>query len=206
MVAANGITHLACWAHARRKFVEAQKAQPKGKSGSADVALNLIGALYGVERDLQGVTDPVERKRRREERAVPITIELRAWLDKQLLRVPPKTALGTAVAYLNAYWPKLVRYLARGDLPIDNNRAENAIRPFVIGRKNWLFSDTPAGAEASARLYGLIETAKANGHEPHAWLRHVLAELPKAKTVEEVEALLPWNLDRIMLAGRAYAP
>lgn len=206
VVAANGITHLACWAHARRKFVEAQKAQPKGKSGSADVALNLIGALYGVERDLQGVTDPVERKRRREERAVPITIELRAWLDKQLLRVPPKTALGTAVAYLNAYWPKLVRYLARGDLPIDNNRAENAIRPFVIGRKNWLFSDTPAGAEASARLYGLIETAKANGHEPHAWLRHVLAELPKAKTVEEVEALLPWNLDRIMLAGRAYAP
>ena len=65
---------------------------------------------------------------------------------------------------------------------------------------------TPAGAEASARLYGLIETAKANGHEPHAWLRHVLAELPKAKTVEEVEVLLPWNLDRIMLAGRAYAP
>jgi len=206
VVAANGITHLACWAHARRKFVDAQKAQPKGKSGSADVALKMIGALYGVERDLRDVTDPVERKRRREERSAPILCELRTWLDKQLPRVPPKTALGNAVAYLNAYWPKLVRYLERGDLPIDNNRAENAIRPFVIGRKNWLFSDTPAGAQASARIYGLIETAKANGHEPHAWLRHVLAELPKAKSVEDVEALLPWNLDRIALVGEAYKP
>lgn len=206
VVAANGITHLACWAHARRKFVEAQKVQPKGKSGSADVALNMIGTLYSVERDLREVTDPVERKRRRDERSAPILCELRTWLDKQLPRVPPKTALGTAVAYLNACWPKLVRYLKRGDLPIDNNRAENAIRPFVIGRKNWLFSDTPAGAQASARIYGLIETAKANGHEPHAWLRHVLAELPKAKSVEDVEALLPWNLDRIALIGEAYKP
>lgn len=206
VVAANGITHLACWAHARRKFVEAQKAQPKGKSGSADVAVKMIGALYGVERDLQSVTDPVERKQWRDERSAPILCELRAWLDKQLPRVPPKTALGNAVAYLNACWPKLVRYLERGDLPIDNNRAENAIRPFVIGRKNWLFSDTPAGAQASARIYGLIETAKANGHEPHAWLRHVLAELPKAKNVEDIEALLPWNLDRIALAGEAYKP
>lgn len=206
VVAANGITHLACWAHARRKFVDAQKVQPKGKSGSADVALGMIGALYGVERDLREVADPAERKRRRAECAVPIISELRTWLDKQLPRVPPKTALGNAVAYLNACWPKLVRYLERGDLPIDNNRAENAIRPFVIGRKNWLFSDTPAGAQASARIYGLIETAKANGHEPHAWLRHVLAELPKAKSVEDVEALLPWNLDRVALVGEAYKP
>jgi hypothetical protein len=87
----------------------------------------------------------------------------------------------------------LTRYTERGDLPIDNNRCENAIRPFVVGRRAWLFSDTPAGANASAIIYSLVETAKANGLEPYTWLRRVLRDLPAAKTVEDVEALLPWN-------------
>ena len=87
-----------------------------------------------------------------------------------------------------------MRYTERGDLPIDNNRAENAIRPFVIGRKAWLFSDTVAGANASAVIYSVLETAKANGVEPYTWLRRVLRDLPAAKTVEGVEALLPWNV------------
>ena len=87
-----------------------------------------------------------------------------------------------------------MRYPERGDLPIDNNRCENAIRPFVLGRKAWLFSDTVAGAKASAVIYSLIETAKANGLEPYHWLRQVLRELPAAKTVEAIEALLPWNV------------
>ncbi len=95
--------------------------------------------------------------------------------------------------YLASNWSKLVRYVEGGNLPIDNNRAENAIRPFVIGRKNWLFSDTPKGATASAKIYSLIETAKANGQEPYAWLRHVLERLPTANRVEDYEALLPWN-------------
>jgi hypothetical protein len=90
-------------------------------------------------------------------------------------------------------WSRLVRYIEGGHLPIDNNRAENAIRPFVIGRKNWLFSDTPKGATASAQIYSLIETAKANGQEPYAWLRHILERLPTASSVEDYEALLPWN-------------
>ncbi|SEQ99012.1 Transposase IS66 family protein, partial [Pseudomonas cuatrocienegasensis] len=90
-------------------------------------------------------------------------------------------------------WSRLERYVEGGHLPIDNNRAENAIRPFVIGRKNWLFSDTPKGATASAQIYSLIETAKANGQEPYAWLRHVLDRLPTASSVEDYEALLPWN-------------
>jgi len=97
------------------------------------------------------------------------------------------------VNYLASNWRKLVRYVEGGHLPIDNNRAENAIRPFVIGRKNWLFSDTPKGATASAQIYSLIETAKANGHEPYAWLRHILERLPTAQNVEDYEALLPWN-------------
>jgi len=89
----------------------------------------------------------------------------------------------------------------RGDLPIDNNRCENAIRPFVIGRKAWLFSDTPAGAHSSAVIYSLVQTAKANGLEPYAWLRRVLRDLPAAKTVEDVEALLPWNMRIADLSG-----
>lgn len=195
VVAANGITHLACWAHARRKFVEVQRAQPKGKTGSADVALNLIGKLYGIERDLKDIRDLAQRTSVRQARSVPVLAELRAWLDKRRGQSPPKSQLGEALAYLDAYWPKLVRYVERGDLPIDNNPAENAIRPFVLGRKNWLFADTPAGAHASARIYSLVETAKANGHEPHAYLCQVFRDLPAAESLEEVEALLPWNLN-----------
>jgi len=98
-------------------------------------------------------------------------------------------------AYLHNEWDKLVRYLDDGRLEIDNNAAENAIRPFVIGRKNWLFSDSVKGVTASANLYSLIETAKANGLEPYAYLRYLFTELPKAETVDAIEALLPGNLD-----------
>ncbi len=100
--------------------------------------------------------------------------------------------LDTALSYMNTYWDKLTRYTERGDLPINNNRAENAIRPFVIGRK--AFSDTPAGANASAIIYSLVETAKANGLDPYAWLRRIMRDLPAARTAEKIEALLPWNL------------
>jgi hypothetical protein len=89
-----------------------------------------------------------------------------------------QNALGKAINYLVSNWDKLVRYTEGGYLPIDNNAAERSIRPFVIGRKNWLFSDTPKGATVSAQLYSLVETAKANGQEPYAWLRHALERLP----------------------------
>ena len=90
--------------------------------------------------------------------------------------------------------PRLIRYVEHGDLPIDNNPCENAIRPFVIGRKNWLFSDSQAGAHASALIYSLIETAKANGQEPSLWLAEVLSELPYAQTADDYDRLLPWNI------------
>jgi transposase len=192
VAAQDGIERLGCWAHARRKFVEAQKVQPKGKTGRADMALNLINKLYGVERDLKEASDS-ERLAARQQRSQPLLDQLKAWLDKTQPQVAGRSALGKAVNYLAGNWNKLVRYLEGGNLPIDNNRAENAIRPFVIGRKNWLFSDTPKGAAASAQLYSLIETAKANGREPYAWLRHVLERLPLATSVEDYEALLPWN-------------
>ena len=190
---AEGVERLACWAHVRRRFVDAVKVQPKGKRGHADEAVAMIGKLYRIERDHKDATDEA-RLLARQQLSVPVLAELHAWLDKMLSTVTPKSALGTALSYMRDYWSMLTRYTERGDLPIDNNRCENAIRPFVVGRRAWLFSDTPAGANASAVIYSLVETAKANGLEPYTWLRRVLRDLPAAKTVEDVEALLPWNL------------
>lgn len=192
------ITHLGCWAHARRKFVEAQKvATPKGskpKAGKADIALSYISKLYGIERRIKN--EPIEvRHDIRQKESREILGQLRAWLDNTLHKVLPKGALGKALGYLDKNWDKLTVYTEDGRLLLDNNIAENAIRPFVIGRKNWLFSDTPKGAKASAALYSLIETAKANGLEPYAYLRHIFKELPAAESLEEIEALLPWNIN-----------
>jgi transposase len=187
-----GVERLACMAHARRKFVDAQKVQPKGKTGRADVALTMINKLYGIERDLKDVTDD-QRFAGRQARSLPVLTQLKSWLEKTLPQVTAQSALGKAVHYLSNNWSRLERYIETGFLPIDNNAAERAIKPFVIGRKAWLFSDTPKGAAASAQIYSLIETAKANGQEPYAWLRHVLERLPLAESVEDFEALLPWN-------------
>jgi transposase len=198
LAATDGIEHLACWAHVRRRFVEAARVQPKGKRGLADEAVALIGTLYGIEREHKDADDAV-RLLARQQHSVPVLEALQTWLTKTMPGVTPKSALGTALAYLKKYWSRLVRYTERGDLPIDNNRCENAIRPFVVGRKAWLFSDTPAGATASAVIYSLVQTAKANDLEPYAWLRRVMRDLPKAKTVDEVEALLPWNLQALNL-------
>lgn len=192
----DGIEHLCCWTHVRRKFIEAQRAQPKvHKNGvsKADMALNFMGKLYGIEQRIKTLAVE-ERYSLRQHESVPLLQQLRTWLDKTLDTVLPSGKLGEALQYLHKYWPKLIRYTERGDLPIDNNRAENAIRPFVIGRKNWLFSDTPQGAQASAIIYSLIETAKANGLEPYAYLRNVFTELPSAQTLEQIEALLPWRV------------
>jgi len=198
-----GIEHLVCWAHVRRKFVGAVKVQPKGAHGHADQAVALIGKLYAIEREHKDATIEV-RYAARQEKSVPVLNELHDWMEKLLPKVPPKSALGAALSYMRDYWGKLVRYPERGDLPIDNNRCENAIRPFVIGRKAWLFSDTPAGASASAIIYSLVETAKANGVEPYTWLRHVLEHLPAARTADEMDKLLPWNFHAATLTGTRF--
>lgn len=148
---AHGITRLGCWAHARRKFFDAAKLQPKGKTGRPDQALALIGKLYLIERQAREL-DPDSRHQLREQQSRPVIDKLQAWLAKTLPRVAPKTKLGQALHYLHNQWPALVAYLDDGRYPIDNNGIENAIRPFAIGRKNWLFSKTPAGAHASANL------------------------------------------------------
>lgn len=184
-----------CWAHARRKFDEAVKAQGQTgtpKAGRATKGLGFIQKLYRIERLYQDAT-PEARQLARSQQARPLLDEMRQWLDKSLTQVPEKTAIGKALGYVANQWHRLVRYLDDGRINIDNNACERAIRPFVVGRKNWLFANTPAGAHASASLYSLIETTKANGLEPYAYLRHVFTELPKADSVAQFEALLPWN-------------
>lgn len=153
--------------------------------------------LYAVEKSCVGLNDE-ERYRMRQEKTKPLFDKLEKWLQKSLANTPPKTALGRALHYLDKQWPRLIGYLDDDVYPTDNNRAENAVRPFVIGRKNWLFANSQAGARASANLYSLIETAKANDLEPYAYLKHVFTELPKAETVEDIEALLPWHVKGVV--------
>jgi len=196
VVAANGLTRVGCMAHARRKFTDAIKAQGKSKKpGEAHRGLSLIRKLYRIERQVRKL-EPSERYARRQKRSRPILDEMRKWLEKTLPQIAPSSATGQALNYMHNEWDRLIRYLDDGRLEIDNNLAENAIRPFVIGRRNWLFSTSVKGVKASANLYSLIECAKINGLEPYAYLRHVFTELPKAGTVEAIEALLPGDLKK----------
>lgn len=198
---ANNITQLGCWDHARRKFKDAQDAQPKPKKGKphkaskADHILGLINTLYVIERQIKAL-DAAEKFRQRCKRSLPVLNKIKAYVDGNRHKVPKDSLTGKAMTYLSNQWDKLMVYCSNGELNISNVLAENAIRPFVVGRKAWLFSDTPKGAKASAIHYSLIETAKANGLEPYAYLSHVLKALPYADTVEKIEALLPWNFQK----------
>ena len=182
-------TLVACLAHIRRKFIEA-KGNNK-KTVKADVALNLIGKLYGIE---QAIKDkPADEKFTvRQQKAKPIVDELYQWLLKHKDKIPPQMALGKAITYAINQFEKFRRYLDDGRLSIDNNRAERAIKPFVIGRKNWLFSNTSKGAHASAVLYSLVETAKANDLVVHDYISICLQHL--ANQPDNLEPLLPWNI------------
>lgn len=172
--------------------------------------ITLIGELYRVESEARAQREQhaltaadfyALRQQLRQTRSRQTLAAIEHGLLTHLHNTAPQSLLGKALHYLSRQWPKLIRYLEDGRYPIDNNPAENAIRPFVVGRKNWLFSDTVKGAEASANLYSLIETAKANGLDPYHYLRHILKELPKAQTVDDFEALLPWNLHAATLAA-----
>jgi transposase len=164
------------------------KAQGKNrKIGAADEAMKYIKKLYRLEQNARenNYSDD-EIYRMRQEEAKPILENFKKWLSKKSLQTPPKGLLGKAVSYALNQWHRLEGYIEDGNLTIDNNMAENSIRPFVIGRKNWLFSGTPEGAEASALLYSLIETAKANKLEPYAYLRYIFDRLPLASSLEDL--------------------
>jgi len=195
----DGIVHLGCFAHVRRKFLDAAEAGKKAsqKKGYAYHILAHIGKLYAIEKkaDEQKLSYE-ERCLLRQKESRPVLEKIKGLLAEAVNRTPPKGLLGKAVAYALDQWERLVRYIEDGRLRPDNNMAENAIRPFVVGRKNWLFSGSPRGARASAAIYSLIETAKANDLEPYQYLRHLFENIPLAKTAEDLKALLPMNLDR----------
>lgn len=193
------IVLVGCLAHVRRKFKEALDVIPKVKDKPATriskpaQALNMIQTLYVVEKRIRDKSVE-ERFQVRQTESRPIMDKLKQWLDRQQPKIPPKSLLGKAMTYAQNQWKYLVRYLDSGLLDIDNNAAERGIKPFVIGRKNWLFAQSVNGAKASAVLYSLVETAKANGLEPYAWFRYVLAKLPQLPKGASVEHLLPMNL------------
>ena len=200
-----GLVHAGCLAHARRYFKDVTKTQPEA-SAKAEIALDYIGRLYRIEREIKDRNNLPTREEwlgLRQEHSAPIMDAFKTWLDDLAPSLPPKSSLGKAVHYALGQWTKLTVFLDDPIVPLDNNACENAIRPFVIGRNNWLFSDTKAGAAASARLYSLVETAKANRVEPHAYLTHLFMNLPAAKTVDDFEALLPWNVARLAPNPRA---
>ncbi len=202
----SGIVHVGCFAHARRKFDEAlrgqgKKAKPGKKASLARQGLRRINKLYEIERSMASASRE-ERTRLRAEKLAPKIEELREWTLASMDRVSPESLTGKAIGYLDKQWPKLVRVLEDERIPLDTNAVERAIRPFVIGRRNWMFADTPGGATASARLYSLVETAKANGIEPWAYLNHVFEKLPQATGPDDIEALLPWNVEIKQLVAR----
>jgi transposase len=193
-----GLTHLGCWSHARRYFFEAAELLPKEARGAHQPAiqfLDLIGKLYAAESRTREAT-PLRRAvmRRRYSRAV--LQKIKTLLDQYLETTLPSGKLGQALGYLGGQWPKLCRYVENGVWPICNNECENSIRPFVIGRKNWLFSDTVAGAKASVNLYSLIETCKANDIDAYQYLIDLFKALPHANNADDYEALLPWKLGK----------
>jgi transposase len=193
------IIHAGCWSHARRKFVEASKGSREGND--AHVAVDFIRKLYAIEKELREKSlshDKICEARRI--RSQPILESFKKWLDKKVHHVPPKSLMGKAIGYTLKEWPKLLIFLTDGRIPIDNNLVENAIRPFVVGRKNWLFSGSPRGADASAFIYSLIETAKANDIEPYWYLRYLFEKLPYAQSRDDLNLLQPNRVDRDKIA------
>jgi transposase len=190
-----GVIALGCMAHARRKFVDAQKvtATKKGKVSKADIAVGMIKVLYAIEADIKEKA-PGEKYLIRQQKCQAQLTKIKLWLDKAVQQTLPKGKTGEAIAYTLKNWKKLTAYVEDGRLNIDNNPVENAIRPFAIGRKNWMFSNSQSGAKASAMLYSIIETAKANKLEPYAYLRTLFTRLPLCETVEDFEGLLPGNV------------
>ena len=185
-----------CWAHARRKFDEALQTLPKEMQKDAPAAIGecYCSRLFKLEQAFAELT-PEERYEKRLEQAKPVLDALLSWANEMQAKTAPKSALGRAIHYLLEQWPYLTRYLEDGRLELSNNRAERSIKPFVMGRKNWLFANTPGGAQASAMIYSLIETAKENGLDPYRYLLWILQTAPQLSETNKAwaESLLPAN-------------
>ena len=185
-----GVISVGCSAHARRKFTDIVKIVKT--PGKAAEALAFIGKLYEIERYAKEHNLPSDKvKELRQKKVKPLLDAYKIWLENQIVRVPPKNPLHAAMKYTLSNWPQLTRYLEDGRLDIDNNAMERMVKPFAIGRKNWLFAGNEVGAHASAIIYSLIETCEANGVEPEAYLKHVLENI---HTTQDLSQLLPFHL------------
>lgn len=185
---AQGITEAGCMAHCRRKLFEAHKLNG---SRIAAQAVDLIAKLYVIEDEAKNMT-PQARQQLRQQRAKPITEALHTWLVEQRQRLVKADATAKAIDHTLGRWPALMRYLDDGNVPIDNNAVENAIRPFVLGRKNWLFVGSKEAGERAAAILSLIESAKLNGHDAWAYMKDVFERLPTLKD-RDLHTLLPHN-------------
>lgn len=192
--ARDNIIVLGCMAHVRRKFIEIVKRT--NKTGKAQIAVNYIAKLYAIEKYAREEKLHVDEIfKLRQEKSKPILDKFKDFLSELAPKVPPKSALGLAIAYALSNWVAINIYLENGILNIDNNPVENKIRPFALGRRNWLFMGNPRGATAAAAIFSLIESAKANGLEGYYYLRHILTKLPYCQSKEELRALLPHYCD-----------
>lgn len=190
------VTLVGCWAHARRGFSDVLKSLPANsiKPVAATEGLQFCNQLFAIERKLKEL-DPKERHEQRLEKSKPILDAFLSWLKIQEQKMLPKSAFGKAVTYCLNQWDKLVAFLEDGRLVIDNNRSERSIKSVVLGRKAWLFANTPQGARASAIIYSIAETAKENGLNPYYYLRYLFEKLPNIDLTDEgtLDQLLPWS-------------
>jgi len=199
----DGLIHVSCLVHMRRRFASVAKAAGKNrKQGISDQFLSLVSDLYKSEKKLRNLLDNEKLSRdefiiTRKNEHLPILDKIKRLLDDNIGKASPTSAIGDALSYALRHWDRMLNYLDCAELPPDNNPAENAIRPFAVGRKNWLFAGSPRGADASELFYSLIESAKANGVDAHQYLIYVLRNIVTADTQEKLTALLPWNF-RVM--------
>lgn len=189
------VIHLVCWSHARRKFIAIVKIAKK--SGVAHYVVAVIAKLYKIEKEIKEKNfDVCQIANFRQKYSKPILEDLKNWLESKEPQAPPKSPLGLAIAYVLDRWEPLTEYLKYGFLDIDNNFGERCVRPFTIGRKNWIFMGNERGGKAAAVFYSLIETAKANNLNTYAYFRYLMTELPRIdiKDIKALEKLLPTNL------------
>ncbi len=191
------IINVGCWAHSRRKYMAIVKTAKT--TGKAHQAVSYIDKLYELEREIKNL-DFEDRKKLRQEKAKPILEKLKVWVDKSLLYVPSESAIGDALSYTARQWPYLYEYINHGEVEIDNNLAENQIRPFALGRKNWLFLGNEDSAAVSARYYSLIQSCILNNINPRSYLSYVFTQVHKIRRCEiDPATLLPQFIDKNLL-------
>ena len=193
LYATGRIIEAACWAHARRKYYEVYVTD---RSPTAAEALERIGELYAIEREIRGL-QPAQRLQLRRARSAARLQDLYTWLSSTQRTLSAKSPLAAAIQYSLSRWAALARFLEDGRVEIDNNAAERAIRALVLGRRNYLFAGSDAGGDTAARLYSLVGSCRLNEIDPHLYLRHVLERIA-TYPINRIDELLPWRVGPLL--------